>query len=86
MEDDCRIRPLVNLLDSSTGAVVRSDQRVKVGERLIGLLRSPVTENFFFLVYIPVEHSKNIMINQSLVFQFGNSKQNNFLDNCQVSY
>jgi len=37
--DDDNIRPLINLLDSSTGSTVRSAERVKIGERLIAILR-----------------------------------------------
>ena len=62
MEEDCRIRPMINMLDSSTGGTtVRTEQRLKIGERLVGLLSSRENARKEFLSARGVEAALNAL-------------------------
>ena len=55
------IRPLINLLDSTTGSSGRSEQRVKIAERLISLLRKRENSRKEFLSARGVEATLNAL-------------------------
>jgi hypothetical protein len=61
IEEDYRMRPLINLLDPSTGSTGRLEQRVKIADRILMLLQKRPQARKEFLAARGVEATVNAL-------------------------